>query len=387
MDTGGRYSVYTKIYSARSRKLTKLLNAAPSRLQATDIENRAEIAKGPEKPQELDEYQGVLLENAHQAEETVLQPLIDKVGVMLRSMNDGEISFSAYDTAWVAMVPELDGGEGPQFPATVRWIVSNQLPDGSWGDSALFSAYDRMTNTLACVVALTKWSLEPEKCKTGLSFLHENMWRLAEEEQESMPIGFEIAFPSLLQTARSLGIDSPYDHTALQSIYANREIKLKRIPMDMMHRVPTSILFSLEGMPELDWGKLLKLQSSNGSFLYSPSATAYALMQTADKKCFDYIDWIVKKFDGGVPNVYPVDLFEHIWVVDRLERLGISRYFQQEIKQCMEYVNRHWTEKGICWARNSNVQDVDDTAMAFRLLRLHGYDVSPSKKKKKKLSL
>jgi len=42
----------------------------------------------------------------------------------------------------------------------------------------------------------------------------------------------------------------------------------------------------------------------------------------------------------SVPNVYPVDLFEHIWVVDRLERLGISRYFQREIMQCMDYVNR-----------------------------------------------
>lgn len=42
----------------------------------------------------------------------------------------------------------------------------------------------------------------------------------------------------------------------------------------------------------------------------------------------------------SVPNVYPVDLFEHIWVVDRLERLGISRYFQREIEQNMDYVNR-----------------------------------------------
>lgn len=72
-----------------------------------------------------------------------------------------------------------------------------------------------------------------------------------------------------------------------------------RIPKDMMHRVPTSILHSLEGMPDVDWAKLLNLQSSDGSFLYSPSSTAYALMQTGDKKCFEYIDRIVKKFDGG----------------------------------------------------------------------------------------
>ncbi|CAN6283212.1 unnamed protein product [Urochloa humidicola] len=347
--------------------------AAAKVFQTTRIENDTEITKWPGKPQDLDDYPLI----TEQADGTVLQPLIDQVRAMLRSMNDGEISASAYDTAWVALVPKLDG-KGPQFPATVRWIVDNQLPDGSWGDSDLFSAYDRMINTLACVVALTKWSLEPQKCKTGLSFLHENMWRLEEEEQESMPIGFEIAFPSLIQIASNLDIDFPYDHPALESIYSNREIKLRRIPKDMMHRVPTSILHSVEGMPDLDWPKLLNLQSSNGSFLYSPSATAYALIQTGDKKCFEYIDRIVKKFNGGVPNVYPVDLFEHIWAVDRLERLGISRYFQREIKQCMDYVSRHWTEEGICWARNSNVKDVDDTAMAFRLLRLHGHNVSPS---------
>ncbi|KAF5462631.1 hypothetical protein F2P56_018620 [Juglans regia] len=78
-----------------------------------------------------------------------------------------------------------------------------------------------------------------------------------------------------------------------------------------------------------------------------------------------------------VPGVYPVDLFEHIWAVDRLQRLGIiSRYFQPEIKECINYVSRYWTHKGICWARNSKVYDIDDSAMGFRLLRLHGHEVS-----------
>lgn len=94
-------------------------------------------------------------------------PLIDQIRAMLRSMNDGDISISAYDTAWVALVPRLDGGEGPEFPAAVQWIVNNQLPDGSWGDADLFSAYDRLINTLGCVVTLTKWSLEPEMCNKG----------------------------------------------------------------------------------------------------------------------------------------------------------------------------------------------------------------------------
>ena len=97
--------------------------------------------------------------------------------------------------------------------------------------------------------------------------------------------------------------------------------------------------------------------------------------------------------------MYPVDLFEHIWAVDRLQRLGISRFFHPHIVECVNYVRRcyqiitkfnwkyrnpklevhlcrHWSEKGICWARNSEFRDIDDTAMGFRLLRLYGHDVS-----------
>ena len=40
---------------------------------------------------------------------------------------------------------------------------------------------------------------------------------------------------------------------------------------------------------------------------------------------------------------------------------------------------RYWEKEGICWARNSEVQDIDDTAMGFRLLRLYGHEVSPGK--------
>ncbi|OAY71424.1 Ent-copalyl diphosphate synthase 1, chloroplastic [Ananas comosus] len=289
-----------------------------------------------------------------------LWKMINEVKATLGAINDGEITISAYDTAWVTLIEKQDGGSGPQFPSCVRWIVDNQLHDGSWGDAAMFSAHDRMINTLACIVALKLWGVHLEKYERGLSFLRENMWRLAEEEPELMNIGFEIAFPSLVEMAKNLGLDIPYDDPALKDIYARRSLKLK----------------SLEGMRGLDWVSLLKLQCVDGSFLFSPASTAYAFMQTRDEKCFDYLQRTVKRFNGGVPNVYPVDLFEHLWVVDRLARLGISRYFEHEIKSCVDYASRYWTEEGICWARNSPVHDVDDTAMGFRLLRLHGYDVS-----------
>ncbi|KAH0978402.1 hypothetical protein GBA52_028121 [Prunus armeniaca] len=295
---------------------------------------------------------------------------------MLGSMEDGEITVSAYDTAWVALVEDVEGSGLPQFPSSLEWIANNQLPDGSWGDSEIFTAHDRIINTIACVVALKTWNVHPDKCEKGMAYFKENINKLGNENAQHMPIGFEVAFPSILEIARSLNLEVPDDCAVLHEIYAMRNLKLTKIPRDIMHKVPTTLLHSLEGMAGLDWKKLLKLQSHDGSFLFSPASTAYALMQTKDSKCMTYLAKAVHKFNGGVPNVYPVDLFEHVWVVDRLQRLGISRYFEPQIKECINYVNRYWTEKGICWARNSEVQDIDDTAMAFRLLRLHGHHVS-----------
>ncbi|KAJ0772452.1 putative ent-copalyl diphosphate synthase [Helianthus annuus] len=211
----------------------------------------------------------------------------------------------------------------------------------------------------------------------GVKFLKENLCKLEDENEQHMPIGFEVAFPSLIDIARKLKIEIPDDTPALKEIYARRKLKLTKIPMEVLHKVPTTLLHSLEGMTDLEWEKLLKLQCKDGSFLFSPSSTAFALMNTKDEKCLQYLTNIVTKFNGGVPNVYPVDLFEHIWVVDRLQRLGISRYFESEIKDCVEYIYKYWTKNGICWAKNSNLQDIDDTAMGFRVLRMHGYEITP----------
>lgn len=79
-----------------------------------------------------------------------------------------------------------------------------------------------------------------------------------------------------------------------------------RIPRDIMHKVPTTLLHSLEGMPGLDWEKLVNLQSQDGSFLFSPSSTAFALMQTKDENCLRYLKNAVQRFNGGgkVPFFY-----------------------------------------------------------------------------------
>ena len=89
------------------------------------------------------------------------------VKLMLSSMDEGEISISAYDTAWIALVKDVNGSDVPQFPSAIEWIANNQHPDGSWGDGELFLVYDRLLNTLACVIALKSWNMHPEKCEKG----------------------------------------------------------------------------------------------------------------------------------------------------------------------------------------------------------------------------
>lgn len=62
----------------------------------------------------------------------------------------------------------------------------------------------------------------------GVAFIQANMWRLGEQEAELMPIGFEVAFPSLIDIAKALELEIPYGDPALQGIYAKRDLKLKR---------------------------------------------------------------------------------------------------------------------------------------------------------------
>lgn len=162
-----------------------------------------------------------------------IKGLVEKIKAMLDSMDDGGINVSAYDTAWVALVEDVNGSGRPQFPSCLEWIVNNQLPDGSWGDRLIFLTYDRMISTLACVVALTFWNIHPNKCQKGVKFLKENMSKLETENEEHMPSGFEVVFPSLIDIAKKLNIEVSEDSPVLKEIYARRNQKLAKLVLNL----------------------------------------------------------------------------------------------------------------------------------------------------------
>lgn len=66
------------------------------------------------------------------------------------------------------------------------------------------------------------------KMLAGMAFFKENIDKLANENPEHMPIGFEVAFPSLLEKARNINLEVPDNSPVLQEIYARRDLKLTR---------------------------------------------------------------------------------------------------------------------------------------------------------------
>ena len=80
-------------------------------------------------------------------------------------------------------------------------------------------------------------------------------------------------------------------------IVSNGTNCIDRIPLDVMHSVQTTLLFSLEALQEVvQWDKIVKSQSRDGSFLSSPAATAAAYMITSDTKCLEFLTFIVNRF-------------------------------------------------------------------------------------------
>ncbi|ONK68136.1 uncharacterized protein A4U43_C05F7820 [Asparagus officinalis] len=211
----------------------------------------------------------------------------------------------------------------------------------------------------------------------GLKFLRAQAEHIGKETTSLRTSGFEIVFPSMLNEAKVIGFDLPYGIPCWTEIFALREKKIKRIPVEMMHSVHTTMLYSLEALQEVvQWKRILKLQSRDGSFLSSPSATAAAYMNSGDAKCLEFLTYIIRRFQEYAPCQYPFDLLERIWAVDTIQRLGIDHYFKDEISDTINYVHMNIGEKGVSWGRDNPIPDVDDTCMALRLARLHGLPVS-----------
>ncbi|PIN17551.1 cis-abienol synthase [Handroanthus impetiginosus] len=279
------------------------------------------------------------------------------------------ISPSAYDTAWVAMVPSREySGRKPCFSQCLDWILQNQNPDGSWGLQYPGHPYlvkDSLSCTLACLLALRKWNVGEQLVQKGLEFIRSNAWAISDKDQFT-PIGFDVIFPMMINYANELDLTPPFNQDILDSMFHNRETYITR---------NKNLEYVAEGLGEsLKWENVMTKQRSNGSLFNSPATTAAALIHYQDKKSFEYLDNVLKIFDTWVATTYPVDVYSRLCMVDVLERLGIHRYFQSKIDSILEDMYRSWQQKEE--EIFADPRNPGRYTMAFRLLRMKGYEVS-----------
>ncbi|XP_027077703.2 ent-kaurene synthase TSP4, chloroplastic-like [Coffea arabica] len=287
--------------------------------------------------------------------------------------NEVDYSVSAYDTAWVAMVPDPHSSQAPLFPKCLNWLLGSQLHDGSWSlpHHHPLLLKDVLSSTLACVLALKTWGIGEEHIKKGVRFIELN-FALASEECQFSPVGFDIIFPGMLDHARDLSLGFQLEPKLLNDLIHKRDMELGRICESHSKKSEAFLAYVSEGLLKLqNWDMAMKFQRKNGSLFNSPSATAAAAINVQNPSCLNYLYSVIDKFGPAVPAVYPLDIYARLCLVDNLEKMGISQYFTNEIQCVLDDTYRCWLQ-----GEEDIFAETSHCALAFRLLRKHGYDIS-----------
>ncbi|KAL5726186.1 ent-kaurene synthase [Ranunculus cassubicifolius] len=284
--------------------------------------------------------------------------------------NRVEVTISSYDTAWMAMVPSLESNNMPWFPECVHWILNNQLDDGSWflPRRHHLLTKDAMMSTLACLLALKRWGISSDHVRKGTAFIESN-FEVTTDKKQLSPIGFDIIFPGMLEYAKDLDFYLNLTPHVVETMLHKRDFQLQR---SNSKEDKAYLAYIYEGvMKSYDWHELMKYQRNNGSLFNSPATTAAALTVCGDVKCYGYLRAVLEMSGNAVPTVFPNALHIFLSMVDRLEKLGIGRHFRSEIKHILDEIYSVWLQR-----EDEIFSDIETCALAFRLLRVNGYEVS-----------
>ncbi|QCD96184.1 ent-kaurene synthase [Vigna unguiculata] len=261
----------------------------------------------------------------------------------------------------------------PLFPQCLNWLLANQHLDGSWGlpDRHPLLMNDALLSTLASILALKQWGVGEDQINRGLHFIQSNIASIQDEKQH-LPIGFGINFPSLIEYAQNLGINLPIEATILNTMIQKREIELQRGKQRNSEGWREYQAYVSEGMQDSqDWKTIMKYQRKNGSLFNSPATTAAVFQRLKNAECLGYLQSVLEKFGNAVPTIHPLDIYARLCMIDSLERLGINHHFKEEIRSVLDDTYRFWVQ-----GAEDIFLDPTTCAMAFRILRLNGYDVS-----------
>ncbi|CAN6244777.1 unnamed protein product [Urochloa humidicola] len=278
----------------------------------------------------------------------------------------------SYDTAWVAMVPARGVPDAPRFRRYVEWIMQNQHDDGSWGLGGHLRlprlGKDAISSTLACVLALKTWSVGDEHVRKGLHFIGNSLSCVTDDKCDA-PDGFNIIFPGMVRAGIGLGLELPLGQSDVDEIFKLREMELQRMDSGK----EAYMAYTAEGLGDIiqDWDQVRAYQRKNGSLFNSPSATSALAIHSRDANALNYLDFLGNKFHSSVPVMHPMSIYSQLCMVDTLENMGISYRFSSEINSILDVVYRYCQQNV-----EEIVTDMETCSMAFRILRMHGYQIS-----------
>ncbi|CAN4092068.1 unnamed protein product [Withania somnifera] len=315
-----------------------------------------------------------------------IESLVNEIKKDLFSNKDKNVTkTSAYDTAWLAMIPNCNNG--PMFESCLNWILNNQNEQGYWEDpyGENLLTIDSLPTTLACMVALKKWNVGQSNIRKGLQFIHANVDTLLKENSQPFSHWFTIVFPSILQLAKAQGMEFNFvngTNRLLFDVFMKKKAFLESEKQKLNDEPHVAYLEKLSYnkvyicVNEED--EILKhVYEESGSLFQSPSTIAQAFMATGNKRYLEYLMSIVQKCPNGVPSRFPVDEeLKMLCMVDNIQRMGLAKHFEIEIEQILDQIYKNYQMNNL---DNNNEyllpEKLFKDSLAFRLLRLQGYKI------------
>lgn len=297
----------------------------------------------------------------------------------------GFMSPAIYDTAWVSMISKTtDDQKIWLFPECFEYILSHQLEDGGWAMYA--SEIDAILNTSASLLSLKKHLSNPYqitsltqddlsnrigKAQNALQKLF-NKWNV----ETTLHVGFEILVPALLRYLEEEGI--AFAFPGRERLLEIEKQKLSKFKAQYLYLpIKVTALHSLEafvGAIEFDKVSHHKV---NGSFMASPSSTAAYMMYSTqwDIECEDYLRHVIYhasgRGSGGVPSAFPSTIFESVWPLSTLLKVGYDLNSVPCVEKIRSYLHDAYVaEKGILGFTPFVGADADDTATTILVLHL-----------------
>ena len=295
----------------------------------------------------------------------------------------GLISPSVYDTAQVLRYYPPKEGAGP----ALRWLISQQQPDGGWGDPAF--PLTRDVPTLAAILAIQahfEVGGTADIVESGIEFLRRssNKWKTV--SLDSLPIAAEMTLPILLEDAQDVGLD--IDAAPYQRLFQLRLDKQRMLQGTRM-AAGSPATYSWEthaGDPDP------LLLDSTYSIGHSPAATARWLrdavmlpeLSDACKRAEKYLSRASVATDTGIPglmpNVWPISLFERTYGLYALLLAGLLDHpdLSDVVQENLDHIDIALREHNGLNFGETFSPDVDTTGVGIAVLAAMGREVDPS---------